>query len=409
VESRELMDRLVLSFAETIQGINTIKGFALESTAAARFEAENDHVAAQRNTIFREVSRFSPVMDFFTQINVLVLLGYGGWLFMRGELAFGTGLFVFAGLLQQFSAQVNTIATVADSVQQSLTGARRVFEILDAPIAVVSAPHPAPLGPVRGEIVFENVSFEYKAGRAALRGVSFTARPGQLVAIAGATGAGKSVLMSLIPRFYDPSAGRILLDGRDLRDLPIEELRRAIGLVFQENFLFSTTVAANIAFGQPQATPEQIERAARLAAADRFIRELPDGYQTVLGESGVNLSGGQRQRLAIARAVLLDPAILLLDDPTAAVDPGTEHEIIEALDLAMRGRTTFIVAHRLNTLRRADHILVLEHGRLVQTGTHQELMEKDGPYRRAINVQGLDAESLGLLQRHRPAAEGAAP
>jgi ATP-binding cassette subfamily B protein len=401
VESRELMDQLVLSFAENIQGISTIKGFALETQAAARFEAENNRVARQRHGIFRQVSLYSPTMDLLMQCSMVVLLGYGGVMAMRGEIALGTGLVVFAGLLQQFSSQVSTIATVADSIQQSLTGARRVFEILDAPLEVESPPHPRRLGTVRGEIAFERVSFQYKAASTVLHEVSFAARPGEFIAIAGATGSGKSALMSLIPRFYDPTAGRVLLDGCDLRELSLEELRRNIGLVFQENFLFSDTVAANIAFGHPQATREQIERAAQIAAADRFIRELPEGYQTVLGESGVNLSGGQRQRLALARALLLSPPILLLDDPTAAVDPGTEHEIIEALENAVRGRATFIVAHRLSTLRRADRVLVLERGRLVQAGPHRELMEQEGLYRRAIHLQGLDTESLRLLQRTR--------
>jgi ATP-binding cassette subfamily B protein len=401
VESRDLMDKLVLSFAECIQGIGTIKGFALEEQAAARFDADNRRVATQRYTIFRAVSLYSPTMDMLTQMAMISLLGYGGWMAMRGEIPLGAGLVVFAGLLQQFSSQVNTIATVADSIQLALTSARRVFEVLDAPIEVQSPPHPTPLGKVRGEIVFDHVSFSYHAEHAALADISFTVKPGELIAIAGATGSGKSVLMSLIPRFYDPRTGSVRLDGHDLRELPLEELRRSIGLVFQENFLFSDTVAANIAFGNPDASRDRIERAANIAAADKFIRELPQGYETMLGELGTNLSGGQRQRLAIARALLLDPAILLLDDPTAAVDPGTEHEIIDALERAVQGRTTFIVAHRLSTLRRADRILVLEQGRLVQQGNHRELMEQPGPYRRAVSIQGLDFESRQILQNTR--------
>ena len=240
-------------------------------------------------------------------------------------------------------------------------------------------------------MAFENVSFEYQENATVLRELSFVAAPGQRIAIAGATGAGKSALLSLIPRFYDPRSGRVTLDGHDVRGLPLPELRRQVGMVFQENFLFSNTSAANIAFGHPDATQERIERAARIAGAHEFILALPEGYETFLGEGGVNLSGGQRQRIAIARALLLEPTVLLLDDPTSAIDPETEKEIMEAMEAAMVGRTTFIVAHRLSTLRRADQILVLEHGKLVQVGTHEQLMAQEGHYRRAILVQSEGA------------------
>jgi ABC-type polar amino acid transport system ATPase subunit len=219
-------------------------------------------------------------------------------------------------------------------------------------------------------VAFEDVSFEFQDNATVLRDLSFVAEPGRRIAIAGATGSGKSALLSLIPRFYDPRSGRVTLDGHDLRRLPLPELRRQVGMVFQENFLFSNTIAANIAFGHPEATQERIERAARIAGAHDFIRALPEGYETFLGEGGVNLSGGQRQRIAIARALLLEPTVLLLDDPTSAIDPETEKEIMEAMEAAMAGRTTFIVAHRLSTLRRADLILVLDRGRLAQVGTH---------------------------------------
>jgi ATP-binding cassette subfamily B protein len=219
----------------------------------------------------------------------------------------------------------------------------------------------------------------------------------------GATGAGKSVLMSLIPRFYDPTQGTLWIDGLDARRLDLSDLRRNIGLVFQESFLFSNTVAANIAFGHPEATMDQVIKAATIAAAHDFIMQLPKGYETVLGESGNTLSGGQRQRLAIARAVLLEPSILLLDDPTAAIDSETEHEIFEALDRAIAGRTTFIVAHRLSTLRRADFIIVMEHGRIVQQGKHEELMRRPGPYRRVANLQLVDGRELQQLGLEDPA------
>jgi ATP-binding cassette subfamily B protein len=253
-------------------------------------------------------------------------------------------------------------------------------------------------------VKFENVSFAYDGAEAVVRDIDLEVKAGQCVAILGATGAGKSVLMSLVPRFFDPTAGRVLIDGIDARQLNLDDLRRNIGLVFQDSFLFSNTVAANIAFGHPEASPAQVEKAARVAAAHDFIAALPQGYETVLGESGNSLSGGQRQRLAIARAVLLEPAILLLDDPTAAIDSETEEEIFEALDRAIQGRTTFIVAHRLSTLRRADFIIVLENGRIVQRGTHEELMRQPGPYLHVASLQLVDDRELQQLKLKEGAA-----
>jgi ATP-binding cassette subfamily B protein len=241
-----------------------------------------------------------------------------------------------------------------------------------------------------GRLTFEGVTFGYLPEANVLEGVSFEAKPGQVVGIFGATGVGKSTLLSLIPRFYDPRHGRILADGRDLRDLDFDAYRRQIGIVYQESFLFSNTVAANIAFGNPHATQAQIEQAARVASAHEFIMELSHGYETVLGESGVDLSGGQRQRLALARALLLQPPILILDDPTASVDPKTEHEIVSALRQAMAGRTAFVVANRLSLLRRADVILVLEKGRLARMGMHDELVHVPGIYRETALLQLMD-------------------
>lgn len=386
-ENRELMDRMVLGFSENVQGIQVIKGFALEPAMQSRFAGWSEAIRLQKRKVFGEVALFWPVIDGLNRLSMVVLLGYGGWMVARDEIALGTGLVVFAGLLQQFSAQVTTFAAVADNAQVSLAGAKRIFEILDTDPGVASRPGATSPGRFLGRIGFEDVSFEYQEEASVLRHLSFVAEPGQRIAIAGATGSGKSALLSLIPRFYDPRGGRVTLDGHDIRDLPLTELRRQVGMVFQENFLFSNTISANIAFGHPDASPERIERAARIAGAHDFIVGLAEGYATVLGEGGVNLSGGQRQRIAIARALLLEPTVLLLDDPTSSIDPETEKEIMEAMESAMVGRTTFIVAHRLSTLRRADRILVLEHGKLAQTGTHAQLMAEDGHYRRAILVQ----------------------
>jgi ATP-binding cassette subfamily B protein len=395
--NRTLVEKMVQNLAEAIQGIAVTKGFGREAESRAQFAAVNNAVLTQQHGIFWRVSLFSPAVGFLTRINMMVLLGYGGWLVIHDRIPFGAGLVVFAGLLEQFSGQVNNVATIVNSVQQSLIGARRVFEILDAPIEVKSAPDAIRRPKLTGAVQFEHVSFAYDGAEAVVRDVDLTVRPGQCVAILGATGSGKSALMSLIPRFFDPTAGRVLLDGLDARQIDLDDLRRNIGLVFQESFLFSNTVAANIAFGHPDATRAQVEKAAKIAAAHDFILKLPKGYDTILGESGNTLSGGQRQRLAIARAVLLEPAILLLDDPTAAIDSETEHEIFAALDRAIAGRTTFIVAHRLSTLRRADFIVVLEAGRIVQQGTHAELMKQPGPYLRVADLQLVDARELSQL------------
>lgn len=392
--NRALADDLVRHLAESVQGVQVVKAFGREAENRAEFERRNDAVLAQQQAIFWRVSFFSPVVGFLTRINLAVLLGYGGWLVIRGDLALGTGLVVFAGLLEQFSGQVNNVATIVNNAQHALIGARRVFEILDAPVEIRSAPDARRVGRLAGHVRFEGVYFGYEPGRLVLQDITLDVPPGRCVAILGATGSGKSTLMSLIPRFYDPTAGRVTIDGHDLRGLDLQDLRRNIGLVFQESFLFSHTVAANIAFGQPDATREQVERAARIAAAHDFITALPEGYDTVLGEGGNNLSGGQRQRLALARAILLEPPLLVLDDPTAAIDAETEHEIFAALDRAIAGRTTFIVAHRLSTLRRADVVLVLENGRIVQQGTHAELMRGPGAYRRVAELQLVDGGGL---------------
>ena len=402
--NRTLVEKMVQALAESVQGIAVTKGFGRETEDRARFDAANQACYDQQLGIFWRVSLFSPAVGFLTRINMMVLLGYGGWLVIQGRLPLGAGLVVFAGLLEQFSGQVNNIATIVNSVQQSLIGARRVFEILDAPVEVQNASAPVRRPRLDGAVRLDRVSFSYSGIDPVLRDLDLDVRPGQCVAILGTTGAGKSVLMSLIPRFYDPTAGCVLIDGIDARRLHLDDLRRGIGIVFQESFLFSNTIAANIAFGHPGATSAQIEKAARIAAAHDFITALPQGYDTILGESGATLSGGQRQRLAIARAVLLEPAILLLDDPTAAIDSETEHEIFEALDRAIAGRTTFIVAHRLSTLRRADFIIVMDDGRIVQRGTHEQLMRQPGPYLRVASLQLVDGRELQAALAAKPEA-----
>jgi ATP-binding cassette subfamily B protein len=390
LRNRELTDNMILLFSESVRGMQTVKGFAAESHQVRRFEEANHMVSSQQRRIFWDLSVFTPGTQMLSQLSLVILFAYGGWLYVQGKIPLGSGLVVFAGLLQQFTGQVANISTIANSVQQSLAAARRVFEVLDTPVEVRSRPNAVVPTRLTGQITFEKVAFGYTPEKPVLTDVSFEAKPGQVVGIFGMTGAGKSTLLGLIPRFYDPHQGRILADGRDLRGLDLDAFRRQIGIVYQESFLFSNTVAANIAFGHPHATMEQIERAARIASAHNFITALPHGYETVLGESGVDLSGGQRQRLALARALILQPPILILDDPTASVDAKTENEIVSALREAMTGRTTFVVSNRLSLLRRADLILVLEDGRLTQSGTHEEVVHRPGPYHETALLQIMD-------------------
>jgi len=395
--NRELFDELVALFTDSVRGIQTVKGFAAERHQFARFESANRMVSEQQNRIFLNLSLFTPATQVLSQLSLVILFGYGGWMFVHGRIQLGSGLVVFAGLLQQFNGQVANISNVANSIQQSFTAARRVFEVLDTPTEVQSKAGARPVRSLRGKLTFENITFGYQAGTPVLTEISFEARPGQIIGVFGMTGAGKSSLLSLAARFYDSQTGRILADDQDLRELDLDQYRRQIGIVHQETFLFSNTVAANIAFGNPRATQEQIEEAAHMACAHEFIKALPEGYETVLGESGVDLSGGQRQRLALARALLLQPPILLLDDPLASVDPKTEQDIVTALLPAMNGRTTLVAANRLSVLRRADMILVLEKGRLTRMGRHEELVQVQGPYRETALLQLMDLGKDGAM------------
>jgi ATP-binding cassette subfamily B protein len=286
------------------------------------------------------------------------------------------------------------MARVVNTLSQSLAGARRVFDVLDAPIEIRS-PEP-PLGSqaptragIKGRIRFEDVSFAYPNGQVALRGVSFEVEAGTCLGVLGATGAGKTSLLSLIPRFYDVSAGSVSIDGHDVRSFEVDLLRRSVGVVFQQTLLFRQTVAENIAFGHPEASRADVERAACIAGADDFIQRLPHGYDSLLLEQGVNLSGGQRQRLALARAVFVQPSIMILDDPTTALDPTTESEVLRALGGVMRGRTTLMVANRLSTLRFADRIIVLERGQIIEQGSHAELLAARGLYYQTALLQGV--------------------
>ena len=387
-KASELGDVMIRTLVENLQGIQVVKGFARESEQAASFEQANHNIRNLKDSIFFRISTFQPAMGLLTQFNMLVLIGYGGTLVIRGELALGAGMFVFANLLHEFANQVGHITNIVNSIQTSLASAERVFEVLDEPIRITSPPNAVPLSSVTRSIEFDNVSFGYQPGRMILHEIVLRVRAGESIGITGPTGAGKTTLLSLLKRFYDVTSGSIRLDGSDIRDLRIEDVRRTMGIVFQDSFLFSNTVAANIAFGAADATQDQIEQSARIAAAHEFIQELPDGYESMVGEHGSNLSGGQRQRLALARAIVTNPSVLLLDDATASVDPETEHEIREAMILAMRNRTTIVVSNRLSTLRQTDRIIVIREGTIDAVGTHEELLQSCGYYQELARLQG---------------------
>jgi len=390
LRSSELGDTMILRLSENIQGQQVIKGFSRESDEIARFTTANQQIREQKFQIFWMLSVYQPIMGLMTQFNMLVLIGYGGWLVIQGQLPLGAGMFVFANLLHEFANQVGQITNIANSIQTSLAGAERVFEVLDAREEIAPVAVPQRLPRAKGRLRFENVSFGYRPDELILKDISLAIQPGECIGFVGETGSGKTTLLGLIPRFYDVLSGRVLLDGIDVRELDLEDLRRNLGLVFQESFLFSNTISANIAFGDPQADQSRIEKAARQAAAAEFIEELPTKYQSLVGEHGMNLSGGQRQRLAIARALLLDPPIVILDDATAAVDAHTEHEIRQAVMQAQAGRTTIFVSNRVSLLRQADRIYVLDQGRIIQQGTHRELLHTPGEYRKLAKLQMVD-------------------
>jgi ATP-binding cassette subfamily B protein len=331
----------------------------------------------------------------------LSLFLVAGIMMIKGH--FLAGNFMILGqAMGAILTRLQAVATINEQYQNAIVSAKRLYEVLHAPSTVPVKAGPLQLAPGRGAVKFENVTFGYDPKKPVLHDVSFEAPGGSIVAIVGPTGAGKSTLVSLISRFYDPQQGRIAIDGVDLRDLDLNALRSQVSFVFQETYLFSDTVAGNIAYGRPHISEGDIEAAARLAQAHEFIVELSQGYQTMLGERGSSLSGGQRQRLAIARAILTNPRVLILDDATASVDPETEELIRKGMHLVMHGRTTFVIAHRISTVKQADLVLVVENGRITQSGTHADLMATDGHYREIAAVQLFGDETRPPLPAEHP-------
>ncbi len=379
-------DELVTVFTENIAGVNVVKAFATQATEIAKYNASADSYLGKVMRVVNLQRNFTPTIRGIASASHLSLFALGATLVVWGKLKVGD-LLLFGTAMGTILGRLQMIPQISDQYQRAIVSARRFFEVLDAPTTLPEAEHAPELPPGPGAVEFNFVTFGYDAVKPVVRDIAFDVDGGSVVALVGPTGSGKSTIVQLLARFYDPQSGQILIDGVDIRKVTLRSLRGAIGFVFQETFLFSDTVANNIRYGQPAATLADVEAAARIAQAHEFITDMPRGYDTMLGERGASLSGGQRQRLAIARAIISNPRILVLDDALAAVDPETEHLISRALELVMVDRTVFIIAHRLSTVKAADVVIVLENGRITQAGTHQELIREPGHYRQIAEVQ----------------------
>jgi ATP-binding cassette subfamily B protein len=369
---------------ENIAGVRVVKAFAKESAEIEKFRRKKQiFLTTLLDTVNYWAARV-PFAQFIFGLSMPLVLWVGGRQVIQGRLEIGA-LTSVVFYLMTIGHRVGMVGQFTNIVQNASASAERILEIIDEPQTIRSGKRPLPKG--GGAVEFDEVSFKYSGGRASITDVTFRTQPGQTIAIVGPTGSGKTTLVNLIPRFYEVTAGRVLVDGVDVRELKLQELRQAVGVIFQESFLFSATIAENIAYGKPEALREDIERCARAAQAHEFISELEDGYDTVIGERGISLSGGQRQRVAIARAFLMNPRILILDDATASVDPATEHLIQTAMQRLCEGRTTFVIAQRFSTVHHADQILVLKEGHIVERGTHKELIRQSGFYREVFEQQ----------------------
>jgi len=371
---------------ETISAVRVVKSFVREDYEIERFSRENySNFRAQMKNA-QLMATLTPVIEFLAAIGVTVIIWYGGWEVINGHLTAGA-LIAFLVYAVNLSNPIKRLSRVYAHIQRALAAAERVFEVLDTEPDIKDSPNAVELPSITGNVAFHNITFEYKPGEQALKNVSLEAKAGQMVAIVGPSGAGKTTIANLIPRFYDPVDGHIAIDGVDIKSVTIDSLRKQIGIVPQETILFNGTVYDNILYGDLTASEEEVIAAAKAANAHNFIMDMPAGYDTQIGERGSKLSGGQRQRIAIARAILKNPRVLILDEATSALDTESEKLVQEALDKLMVGRTSFVIAHRLSTVLRADQILVMERGQIVERGTHAELLALGGLYSKLYQVQ----------------------
>ncbi|MDD2883671.1 MAG: ABC transporter ATP-binding protein [Dechloromonas sp.] len=387
--------------ADTIPGIRVVKAFAQEKREGDRFRAANEHNLQMNDKLNKTWSLFTPTITLLTEIGLLVVWIFGIWQISEGESTVGV-LTAFLAYIGRFYTRLDSMSRIVSATQRAASSTKRIFDILDHVSSVPEPTQPVHLSDVTGQLELKKASFRYGT-RSVTRDVDLLIQPGEMIGLVGHSGSGKSTLVNLICRFYDVSEGQVLIDGVDVRSVPVAEFRRHIGLVLQEPFLFFGTIAENIAYGKPNATRQEIIAAARAAHAHEFILRLPHGYDSLVGERGQGLSGGERQRISIARALLIDPRILILDEATSAVDTETEKEIQKALDNLVKGRTTIAIAHRLSTLRKADRLVVMDRGRIVEVGNHDQLMATEGHYYKlymaqARNVDTEPAEPAGPNQ-----------
>ncbi len=379
---------------ENVLGVQVVRAFAQEKFETERFDQTNRKLFDRQITVVREWAKVMPSTIFLVTLGTILILWFGGQMVIRGEITVGE-LVAFNSYMLLLANPAQQLAWLVNAAGEAYAGLQRTFEILETEPEIQSPSNPVICPTFRGEIQFENVSFHYNRDeRPILSNINLKISPNQRVAIIGATGSGKTTLVNLIPRFYDVSEGAVKIDGIDVRHMDLKSLRRQIGIVLQTSLLFSTTIRENLAYGRPDASEGEIIAAAKAAQAHDFIMELPDGYDTVVGERGVTLSGGQRQRIAIGRALLMNPRILILDDSTSSVDTHTEHLIQKALSTLMEGRTTLIIAQRLSTVKKADLILVMDNGHIVESGTHSELLALNGQYRQIYDLQLKNQEEF---------------